>query len=78
MRSLARSREEIFDGSGLYLEVSPRGSRWWRIKYRIDGVEKQVSPGVYPDITLKRAAGDVPRPLANRPSPLMRKTSPHI
>lgn len=46
---------KIFDGSGLYLEVSPNGSRWWRLKYRIDGVEKRVSLGVYPEITLKRA-----------------------
>ena len=46
---------KIFDGSGPYLEVSPTGSRWWRFKYRIDGKEKCVSLGVYPEITLKRA-----------------------
>lgn len=46
---------KIFDGGGLYLEVAPNGSRWWRLKYRIDGVEKRLSLGVYPDITLKRA-----------------------
>jgi hypothetical protein len=46
---------KIFDGGGLYLEVAPNGSRWWRLKYRIDGVEKRLSLGGYPDITLKRA-----------------------
>jgi integrase len=46
---------KIFDGGGLYLEVAPNGSRWWRLKYRIHGVEKRLSLGVYPDITLKRA-----------------------
>lgn len=24
----------IFDGGGLYLEVSPNGGKWWRLKYR--------------------------------------------
>lgn len=46
---------KVFDGGGLYLELHPSGSRWWRLKYRINGVEKRLSLGVYPDITLKRA-----------------------
>ena len=24
----------LFDGRGLYLEIAPTGSRWWRFKYR--------------------------------------------
>jgi integrase len=54
----AKPREKsyrLFDGGGLYLEVSPRGGRWWRLKYRFDGKEKRISLGVYPDITLKEA-----------------------
>ena len=26
--------QRLFDGGGLYLEVSPSGGRWWRLKYR--------------------------------------------
>ena len=45
----------MFDGSGLYLEVSPSGGKWWRFKYRFDGKEKRLSLGVYPDVSLKDA-----------------------
>lgn len=44
-----------FDGGGLYLEVSPKGGKWWRFKYRFLGKEKRISVGVYPDVGLKRA-----------------------
>jgi integrase len=46
---------KLFDGRGLYLEVTPTGSRWWRFKYRIAGKEKRISLGVYPDVGLKDA-----------------------
>jgi len=45
----------LFDGGGLYLEVAPSGGKWWRLKYRIDGKEKRISLGVYPDVGLKEA-----------------------
>jgi hypothetical protein len=32
----------MFDRDGLYLEVSPRGGKWWRLKYRCAGKEKRV------------------------------------
>ena len=44
-----------FDERGLYLEVSPTGGKWWRLKYRFDGKEKRLSLGVYPDVSLKDA-----------------------
>ena len=47
--------QRLFDGNGLYLEVSPSGGKWWRLKYRIDGKEKRVSVGVYPDVSLRAA-----------------------
>ena len=31
---------KLFDGAGLYLEVSPAGGKWWRWKYRYGGKEK--------------------------------------
>jgi hypothetical protein len=43
------------DEKGLYLEVAPSGGKWWRIKYRIEGKEKRLSLGVYPDVGLKAA-----------------------
>jgi len=46
---------KLFDERGLYLEVSPRGGKWWRWKYRFGGKEKRLSLGVYPDVTLKTA-----------------------
>lgn len=45
----------LFDGGGLYLEVSPTGGKWWRLKYRFDGKEKRLSLGVYPDVSLRSA-----------------------
>ena len=47
--------QRLFDGAGLYLEVSPKGGKWWRLKYRYAGKEKRISLGVYPDVTLKEA-----------------------
>jgi integrase len=44
-----------FDGRGLYLEISPSGGTWWRLKYRFGGKEKRLSLGVYPDVGLKEA-----------------------
>lgn len=51
----------LFDGGGLYLEVAPSGSKWWRLKYRFAGKENRLAFGVYPDVSLvsareKRAA----------------------
>ena len=38
----------LYDERGLYLEVTPSGGRWWRLKYRFDGREKLLSMGTYP------------------------------
>lgn len=45
----------MFDGGGLYLEVSPAGGKWWRLKYRFGGKEKRLSLGTYPDTGLADA-----------------------
>jgi integrase len=44
-----------FDGGGLYLEVTPAGGRYWRLKYRHGGKEKRLAFGVYPEVSLKAA-----------------------
>ncbi len=46
---------KLFDGGGLYLLVTRSGSKYWRLKYRIDGKEKVLAIGVYPTITLAEA-----------------------
>ena len=48
----------LADGHGLYVEVAPNGSRYWRMKYRLEGKEKRLALGVYPVVTLARARDD--------------------
>ena len=54
LRTLNRSGKH-FDGGGLYLEITPAGGRYWRLKYRFAGKEKRLAFGVYPEVTLKDA-----------------------
>lgn len=44
-----------FDGSGLYLEITPKGKKYWRFKYRFHGKEKRISLGTYPAVSIKQA-----------------------
>lgn len=46
---------KLSDGGGLFLLVNPSGSKYWRLKYRINGKEKLLSLGVYPQVSLKAA-----------------------
>jgi len=39
----------LYDDRGLYLEVSPKGGKWWRLKYSFDGKARLLSLGTYPD-----------------------------
>ncbi len=51
----AKPKDRIYklaDGGGLYLEISPQGSKLWRMKYRFEGKEKRLAFGVYPDVPL--------------------------
>lgn len=43
------------DDAGMFLLLNPNGTRYWRFRYRINGKEKMVSLGVYPEVTLKLA-----------------------
>jgi len=52
---IAEKPLRLFDGNGLYLEVSPTGGKWWRLKYRYAGKEKRLSLGVYPEVSLRAA-----------------------
>ena len=46
---------KLFDGEGLYLDVQPSGSKYWRVKYRYAGKERKLAVGIYPYIGLKEA-----------------------
>jgi integrase len=53
-----KAREKPYkkaDERGLFLYVTPSGSRLWRLKYRVEGKEKLLSLGAYPEVTLKEA-----------------------
>ncbi len=46
---------KLTDSSGLYLLIKPNGSKLWYMKYRIDGKEKKLAFGPYPDVSLFKA-----------------------
>ncbi|MCI4643889.1 MAG: tyrosine-type recombinase/integrase [Hyphomonadaceae bacterium] len=43
------------DGRGLYIFVTPKGSKLWRMAYRYAGRQKTLSFGPYPIVTLEEA-----------------------
>ena len=47
--------KKYFDGGGMYLLVSPNGSKLWRLVYHFDKREKSLSFGDYPTVSLKDA-----------------------
>jgi integrase len=50
-----KKQARFADAGGMYLQVSPAGSKRWFLKYRIAGVEKQLALGSYPAVTLTAA-----------------------
>ena len=50
-----KNRARLACSGGLYLEVSPAGSKRWFWKYRKDGKEGRMSLGGYPDVGPKDA-----------------------
>lgn len=47
--------QKLFDGGGLFLTITIKGKKGWRLKYRHNGKEKLISLGVYPDVSLQEA-----------------------
>lgn len=43
---------KLSDSGGLYLLVTPAGGKLWRQKFRVDGREKKLAIGAYPEIGL--------------------------
>jgi integrase len=50
-----KKRARLACSGGLYLEISPAGSKRWFWKYRKDGKEGRMALGSYPDVSLKAA-----------------------
>lgn len=50
-----RPRLRLAESAGMYLEVTPSGSRYWRWKYRFAGKEKRLALGTYPEVSLATA-----------------------
>ncbi|MCK5663672.1 MAG: integrase arm-type DNA-binding domain-containing protein, partial [Thiotrichaceae bacterium] len=46
---------KVSDEKGLYLLIKPNAGKYWRLKYRLSGKEKNLAIGVYPDVSLKNA-----------------------
>ena len=45
----------LFDGGGLYLEITNLGTKLWRLKYRFNNKPRLLSFGKYPDVSLEQA-----------------------
>ncbi len=74
----ADKTQRLFDGGGLYLEISPAGGKWWRWKFRHGGKEKRLSFGTYPDTGLAAARAkreDARRLLATGVDPSLHRKS---
>jgi integrase len=50
-----KKQARFADSGGMYLQVSPAGSKRWFLKYRTDGKEKQLAMGSYPAVSLNAA-----------------------
>ncbi|MDQ0249224.1 integrase [Sphingomonas kyeonggiensis] len=46
---------KLADSGGLYLFVTPKGGKSWRLKYRFGGKEKLLTFGLYPEVPLREA-----------------------
>jgi integrase len=54
----AKGKDKLFklsDSGGLQLWVHPSGSRTWRLAYRFEGKQKNITLGTYPDMKLVEA-----------------------
>lgn len=75
----AKPREmayKLADEKGLFLLITPKGAKYWRLKYRYNGKEKLLALGVYDETMLKDARDkrdEARRQLANGIDPGLAK-----
>ena len=68
-----KARKRLTDAGGLYLEVSPSGSKRWFWKVYRDGKESRLALGSYPARQVAQGRFPTPRPpsvVAFPPRPL--------
>lgn len=71
----AKPKDKIYklsDSGGLYIEVTPKGGKRWRYKFRYEGKENRISFGTYPEVSLAKARelhSDARKLLAQKVSP---------
>lgn len=46
---------KLGDQRGLYLLVTPKGTKLWKMKYRFAGAERKLSFGAWPEVSLQQA-----------------------
>ncbi|MFZ2999142.1 MAG: integrase arm-type DNA-binding domain-containing protein [Undibacterium umbellatum] len=46
---------KLSDGGGLFLLINPDGAKYWRMAYRLEGKERLLAFGKYPEISLASA-----------------------
>ena len=46
---------KVMDKDGLFLQITPSGGKLWRFRYRLSGMEKKLSIGRYPEVSLQQA-----------------------
>ncbi|EBP9842016.1 DUF4102 domain-containing protein [Salmonella enterica subsp. enterica] len=69
---------KVSDSRGLYLLVSPGGSRHWYLKYRINGKESRIGLGAYPVVSLSEARQqreEIRRMLAQNINPVQQRAA---
>ena len=56
---------KLSDGNGLFVVVTPLGTKYWRLKYFINEKEKSLSIGAFPDISVAQARAGREKALAD-------------
>ena len=67
---------KLADGEGLYLEVTPSGTKLWRLKYRLHGKEKRISIGAYPAVSIadaRKAKDEIKRDIKGGIDPVLKR-----
>ena len=67
---------KMADGEGLYLEVTPSGKKYWRLKYRLHGREKRISIGAYPAVSIadaRKAKDELKKEISDGIDPVLKR-----
>lgn len=61
IKNAKASSKPLYDGAGLFLEVSSKGAKLWRFRYVQPYTKKRttISLGTYPDLSLSQAEPNV-------------------